>query len=111
MPHEGMGSHQSAHMDKDEWLTPPEILAALGEFDLDPCACSAPRPWPTAKQHLTRADDGLTAPWYGRVWLNPPYGTANVVGPWMRRMVTHGNGIDGSVLRNSLASSRCSHVS
>ena len=23
---------------KSEWLTPPEVIAALGEFDLDPCA-------------------------------------------------------------------------
>lgn len=23
---------------KDEWLTPPAIIKALGEFDLDPCA-------------------------------------------------------------------------
>lgn len=22
----------------DEWYTPPEIIEALGEFDLDPCA-------------------------------------------------------------------------
>lgn len=39
--HKGMGSHQSAAMLKDEWLTPPEIIQALGgpeSFDLDPCA-------------------------------------------------------------------------
>ena len=23
---------------KDEWLTPLEIIRALGEFDLDPCS-------------------------------------------------------------------------
>ncbi len=23
---------------KEEWLTPPEIIQALGTFDLDPCA-------------------------------------------------------------------------
>ena len=32
---------------KDEWLTPPEIIKALGTFDLDPCASST-RPWPRA---------------------------------------------------------------
>ena len=32
----GMGSHQSANMQNDEWLTPPHILDALGQFDLDP---------------------------------------------------------------------------
>ena len=32
----------------DEWYTPREIIEALGEFDLDPCAPMHPL-WPTAK--------------------------------------------------------------
>ena len=71
------------------WLTPPHILAALGRFDVDPCACMAPRPWSTADRHFTREDDGMSRPWYGRVWLNPPYGPPNVIAPWMRRMAEH----------------------
>ena len=92
MPRGGMGTHQSASMLSDEWLTPPHIIAALGEFDLDPCACSEPRPWATAKRHYTRGDNGLRQPWDGRVWCNPPYGGPSVVGPWMRRMKDHGRG-------------------
>jgi hypothetical protein len=80
-------------MDSDEWLTPPEILAALGIFDLDPCAAPEPRPWPTATRHVMRAENGLMMPWEGRVWLNPPYGGPSVVGPWMRRMAAHANGV------------------
>lgn len=86
-----MGSHQSAAAISTVWLTPPAILQALGSFDLDPCACSEPRPWPTATRHLTAEDDGLSQPWAGRVWLNPPYGAASV--KWMRRMVDHGQGV------------------
>ncbi len=93
MPHGGMGKHQSAAMESDTWLTPPEVIAALGQFDLDPCACPSPRPWPTATHHLTRDDNGLTKEWKGRVWLNPPYGGPSIVGPWLRRMVNHNNGI------------------
>jgi len=93
MPHGGMGTHQSSAMLSDEWLTPPEILSALGPFDLDPCACSEPRPWPTAAQHFTREDNGLLRSWTGRIWLNPPYGSPLIIGPWMRRMVAHSNGI------------------
>jgi hypothetical protein len=38
----------------NEWLTPPEILIALGEFDLDPCAPTpSTRPWSTAHTHTT----------------------------------------------------------
>lgn len=62
-----MGGHQSAAMLKDEWLTPPEIIKALGPFDLDPCA-PVNRPWETAAKHYTVLDNGLTKPWHGRVW-------------------------------------------
>lgn len=75
---------------KDEWLTPPEIIKALGAFDLDPCAPIV-RPWDTAKHHYSVKDDGLAQPWYGRVWCNPPYG--GKTGLWMKRMAEHGNGI------------------
>lgn len=50
-----------------------------------------PRPWDTAKQHYTLADNGLTKPWFGRVWLNPPYG--NQTDKWMQMLAQHGNGI------------------
>lgn len=88
-----MGSHESPVMQSEVWLTPPHILAALGTFDLDPCACSRPRPWATAKAHYTKEDDGLNQPWFGRVWCNPPYGGPTKIGPWMRKMAAHGNGI------------------
>ena len=88
----GIGAHQSPASETTVWLTPPEILAALGPFDLDPCACSEPRPWPTASRHFTIEDNGLRKPWSGRVWLNPPYGSPVVIGPWLRRMAEHGRG-------------------
>lgn len=89
--HQGMGSHQSAAMLKDSWLTPPKLIELLGDFDLDPCAAIG-QPWATARQHFTIVDDGLSKTWHGRVWLNPPYGGPEIVGPWMRRMVRHGHG-------------------
>lgn len=86
----GMGSHQSAAMLKDEWLTPLEIIKALGVFNLDPCA-PINRPWDTAEQHFSVADNGLAQPWHGRVWLNPPYGRETWI--WLNRLVAHGNGV------------------
>jgi hypothetical protein len=85
-----LSGHQSAAMKNDEWLTPPEIIQALGTFSLDPCA-PINRPWDTAIQHYTIADDGLKLPWFGRVWLNPPFGREAV--KWLRRLRDHGNGI------------------
>ena len=71
-------------------MTPPEWIKALGRFDLDP-ACPPDMPWPTAAKMLTKAQDGLTAEWHGRVWLNPPFGSEAAL--WLRRMAAHGNGI------------------
>lgn len=85
-----LSSHQSAAMKNDEWLTPPEILAALGAFDLDPCAPFCP-PWRTAVQQFHKAQDGLAQPWHGRVWLNPPFGRE--ASAWLAKLVQHGNGI------------------
>lgn len=86
----GMGTHQSAAMAKDEWLTPPEIIKALGNFDLDPCS-PVDRPWDTASLHFSVLDDGLSQEWSGRVWMNPPYG--QFVDDWMKKLADHGNGI------------------
>lgn len=90
----GIGGHQSAKSRTDEWLTPPDVLAALGgaeSFDLDPCSPIA-RPWPTARQHFTIEDNGLIQRWHGRVWLNPPY-SSTVIGLWLGRMADHGCGV------------------
>lgn len=85
-----LSGHQSARMKNDEWLTPIEILKPLGEFDLDPCAPII-RPWSTARFHYTKADDGLSIAWKGRVWLNPPFGSE--ARHWMKAMADHNNGI------------------
>ncbi len=86
-----MKTHQRTEGQNDEWLTPPEILKALGVFDLDPCAPTV-RPWSTARDHIALPDDGLAAPWSGRVWLNPPFN--RYARPcWMRKMAEHGNGV------------------
>lgn len=74
------------------WFTPPEIVQPLGRFDLDPCTQSY-RPFDTAVRHLCEdmGECGLSAPWEGRVWLNPPYGRA--IARWLQKLADHGNGI------------------
>ncbi len=76
-----------------EWYTPPEIFKALKlEFDLDPCSPGKDViPWNPAKKHYTATDDGLNQPWYGRVWLNPPYGSLTRV--WLDLLAEHNDGI------------------
>lgn len=87
----GMTGRHLPTMQKDEWLTPPEIVHALGSFDLDPCSPADRRPWDTAKEHWGIEHDGLSREWFGRVWLNPPYGRD--AAKWLERMADHGSGI------------------
>lgn len=86
----GMSSHQSQRAITHEWLTPPEILRALGPFDLDPCA-PVNSPWYMAREHYTIEDDGLSQPWHGYVWMNPPYGRH--ADAWLAKLADHGQGI------------------
>jgi hypothetical protein len=89
----GMGGHHSNRPITEEWLTPPEVIDALGgadSFDLDPCAPAA-QPWPTARAKFTIVDNGLILPWHGRVWLNPPYST-DKISRWLARLAKHGAG-------------------
>lgn len=37
--------------------------------------------------------NGLSMPWQGLVWLNPPYGPPKIIEPWMQRMAEHRDGI------------------
>jgi hypothetical protein len=72
------------------WLTPPELVRSLGEFDLDPCSEEV-MPWEIAKNKFTEKDDGLAQQWFGRVFMNPPYGPK--LDPFLHKMAEHGNGI------------------
>lgn len=84
-----MKQHQATIGKNDEWLTPPEIIQNLGEFDLDP-ANAINNPFKTANESYT--DGGLKKEWFGRVWLNPPFNRYQRP-KWMKRMAEHNNGI------------------
>lgn len=75
---------------KVEWLTPPELVKKLGNFDLDPCS-PIDAPFYHAQKHYTILDDGLKKQWSGRVYLNPPYGRGMEL--WLEKLKHHGNGI------------------
>lgn len=84
-------SHQRPHRGAtDVWLTPPEIIDAVGPFDLDPCAAVG-QPWPTAIRQYTKHDDGLSFTWEGLVWCNPPFGPDAAV--WLERCARHGEAV------------------
>lgn len=57
-------------------------IQTMGAIDLDPASDGKNVP---AKKHYTRDDDGLSQPWKGKVWLNPPFGDG--VGLWFQTLV------------------------
>lgn len=67
----------------DEWPTPDDLFSALDTefgFTLDPCATADNNKCP---RYYTKAVDGLTQPWPGVVYMNPPYGRE--VGKWVAK--------------------------
>ena len=86
-----LGSHQRCVGKSQVHLTPKWLIDTLGPFDLDPCSATE-RPWHCAEQSYTEADDGLLRPWFGLVWLNPPFDRYQV-GKWIAKLAAHGNGI------------------
>ena len=75
----------------DDYWTPKWIFDALGlTFDLD-VACPPEGPAHTpCHAYYTQKDNGLTAPWHGIVFMNPPYSNASA---WVNKWLDHGNGI------------------
>lgn len=75
----------------DERYTPAWIFAALGEtFDLDPASPPLGISLVPTAAVWTKEDDGLTKPWQGFVWCNPPFSNAT---PWADRFMAHGCGL------------------
>lgn len=72
-----VGEYMNAN---DEWYTPPDILdrvrEVLGTIDLDPASNPTAQTLVNAKKYYTKEQNGLTHPWEGNVWINPPYSAA-----------------------------------
>lgn len=89
-----MSEHESCIGASDEWYTPPEVFKALAvRFDLDVASPGDGRDFVPADVAITAEQDGLSAPWQGFVWMNPPFGGRRGQVPWLRRFFEHGDGI------------------
>jgi phage N-6-adenine-methyltransferase len=67
----------------DLWETPQDLFDKLDKefgFTLDACAIPSNA---KCKEYFTPEQDGLSQPWFGVVWCNPPYGRQ--IGRWVRK--------------------------
>lgn len=85
-----MSRNDSRYESNDDIWTPKWVFDQFAiEFDLDVCSSHRETHVP-AKHKYTIEDDGLASPWFGRVWMNPPYSNPT---PWIRKWIDHGNGL------------------
>jgi DNA N-6-adenine-methyltransferase (Dam) len=99
-----------------EWFTPAYCLEAvrdvLGEIELDPASSPEANSVVRATKIFTKKDDGLAREWFGRVFVNPPYGVIDgesLASAFCNKAVAEfasGNVIECIILVNSLHSQR-----
>jgi len=67
----------------DEWATPQDFFDKMNaEFHFETDVCATPQN-AKCKRYFTKEQDGLSLPWGGRCWMNPPYGRK--IGLWVKK--------------------------
>ena len=69
--------HVSNNTGNYEWYTPKSIMILVRKLfykiDLDPASSDIANRLVQAETYYTIKENGLNQPWFGKVWMNPPY--------------------------------------
>jgi ParB family transcriptional regulator, chromosome partitioning protein len=100
----------------NEWYTPPDFIdkvrEVLGTIDLDPASCPVANTVVKAKKFFTETNSGLTKPWYGKVFLNPPY-QRKLIKPFVSHLLQQlreGNTTEAIVITHNCTDARWFHA-
>ena len=81
--------HVAFNSGNNEWYTPKEFIDAarivMGAIDLDPASSEIANETVQAEKIYTAEDNGLACPWFGNVWLNPPY-SSDLIGQFAEKV-------------------------
>lgn len=81
----------SQYGSSDDHYTPHWLFEQLGvEFDLDVASSDSGAIRVPAAKYYTQEIDGLSQPWQGFIWMNPPFSKPT---PWVDKFIEHNNGI------------------
>lgn len=104
--------HVSHNSGNNEWYTPAEYIEAarrvMGGIDLDPASSAIANEVVNAGNFYTAEDNGLQYPWFGCVWMNPPY-SSDLVSEFADKMAweyQQGNVTEAIVLINNATETR-----
>jgi len=86
--------------DSDERYTPSWVFEHMAlTFDVDPCSPGeGAGDCVPARHKITKEQDGLSADWYGLVWVNPPFSNAT---EFADRFIAHADGVFLGPVANS----------
>lgn len=90
LTHKSLKKSQAVAQKPFKKLYPPSEVIGLarqvmGTIDLDPASDETAQQWVQATNYYTSEQDGLTRPWFGRVWLYLPI--ANKAGKWTKKAI------------------------